>query len=274
MMNTDTTTEGLRKLNKDLLIRNAELVKKLNRTKTERDNFEQLFIDWKKINKDASEALNLLQKDKQKCEEENIILKQEINEYKLEIKTLKLQNNERNEQCNHLLSTCNKLKKQLSNGGYNNSNNNINTLKFNYQQKKNEIDQILYEIQKLFNFCHTNYPSVISNVYKYQLNDIKEYENMYDNTFDYENEIENENYIRKKPKKKTRDFKKKKHRTTKSLSHFDKQIFEKRRSLNYIYDKKKKNNNYKKEKNNNNNYKNKKKQKKQKILITKNKNTN
>eukprot|EP01084_Bolivina_argentea_P150821 263338_1 len=104
--------EELKKLNANLSARNVELVKKLNTTKTERDNFEQLFIDWKKINEDSSELLNLLQKDKQKCEHENMLLKQDINV----------------------------LKKQLSNGKYNNnSNNNINTLQNNNANKKLSI---------------------------------------------------------------------------------------------------------------------------------------
>merc|ERR1712130_872748 len=134
-----------------------------NRMKTERDNFEHLLTDWKNINKDASEALYNLQREKQRVEEENMSLTEQIKEYQLEINSLKLQNNERGEQCDHLLSRCNQyqndiknLKSKMRSKQHQNNAmnpNNINTLKFNYQQKKNEIDQILYQIQKLFFFA-------------------------------------------------------------------------------------------------------------------------
>eukprot|EP01083_Nonionella_stella_P009323 26897_1 len=229
--NSNTSNDGLRKLNKDLLTRNAELVQRLNRMKSERDNFEQLFTDWKKINKDASEALNLLQKEKKLSEAQNVSLHKQIQEYKMEIASLKLQNNERMEQCDHLLLRCNQYQndinqlKQQING--NSANANINTLKFNYQQKKNEIDQILHQIHRLFAFCHTNYPQITSNLtphanYKSLLDDIEEYA---------------PHTVKHNKQKKNRDFtvqKKQKHRSTRSLSDFDKQMFRKRRSLNYI----------------------------------------
>merc|ERR1712130_675642 len=63
--------------------------------------------------------------------------------YEQQIESLKMQNTERMEQSN--------------------DNNNINKLKFNYQQKKNEMNQILYQIQKLFVFCNENYPQITND---------------------------------------------------------------------------------------------------------------
>jgi len=248
MMSKDSgnNQNGLRKLNKDLLTRNAELVKKLNRMKTERDNFEHLLTDWKNINKDASEALYNLQREKQRVEEENMSLTEQIKEYQLEINSLKLQNNERGEQCDHLLSRCNQyqndiknLKSKMRSKQHQNNAmnpNNINTLKFNYQQKKNEIDQILYQIQKLFFFCHANYPQITEtsnpNLYeKHSLHDIKEYDDDDDEGYDDDHQFQQKHSKYNKAKSK----KNKKHRSTQSLSSFDKQSFRKRRSLDYIY---------------------------------------
>jgi len=210
--------DGLRTLNKDLLSRNAELVQRLTRMKTERDNFEQLFKEWKQINHNSSEALNLLQKEKNKYYEENVLLNDQIKIYEQQIESLKMQNTERMEQCNHLLLRCSQYQNDINNLKNNNKeqsndNNNINKLKFNYQQKKNEMNQILYQIQKLFVFCNENYPQITNDsLYdKLLLNGIEE--EIVDNN------IKNNNY-------------------------------RKRRSLNFIYNKKGI------EENNNNNNKN------------------
>ena len=174
--------EGLKSLNKELLTRNAELVQKLTRMKAERDNFEQLFTEWKKINHNSSEALNLLQKEKNKYYEENMSLNSQIKEYRQEIKSLKLQNRERLEQCEHLLVRCTQYQNDVNNLRNESGDkeiNNVNTLKFNYQQKKNEMDQILYQIQKLFVFCNEHYPQITnaskhSLYHKHSLKDIEE----------------------------------------------------------------------------------------------------
>jgi len=131
------TADGLRKLNKDLLTRNAELVKRLNRTKTERDNFEQLFIDWKKVNKDASETIHLLQRD-------NEALTRQLKDERLENQALRQQMSERVQQNNHLLRDLHRL----------------NTLRFNHQQQTHEMEELLQRVQSLFVFVDSNHPHI------------------------------------------------------------------------------------------------------------------
>jgi len=152
-MNSNTA-EGLRRLNKDLLTRNAELVKRLNRMKTERDNFEQLFMDWKKVNKDASETINLLQRD-------NEVLKGQLEDERLENQALRQQMEERVQQNNVLLRDLRRL----------------NTLRFDHQQQKHETEQLLRRLQGLFLFVDANYPHITRTKGSNALHGIREHNN-------------------------------------------------------------------------------------------------
>lgn len=155
-------------LNKDLLTRNAELVKRLKKMKTERDDFESLSNQWKKINNDASRALNLLQRDNQKYQEENAALSLRLDQYQKENRSLNIELSERAEQSSELLSRCSvqqndiaALRRQLDGQQQDgHSMSSMNTLKFNYERKKDEIEQILHQIHRLFAFCDSNYPQI------------------------------------------------------------------------------------------------------------------
>merc|ERR1712176_1126665 len=177
------------------------------------DNFEQLFTDWKKINHDSSEALNLLQQEKNKYYEENAALNKQLKECRQEIKTLTIQNRARKEQCDHLLQRCAQYQ-QLQNGSNNDRNKDAkheNRLRFNYQQKKNEVDEILHQIQKLFLFCNDKYPQITNanSTRAHMLDDIEEDMTVDDDMGDEKKQLR---------------------------SVVDRNVFKKRRSLNFIYD--------------------------------------
>jgi len=164
-------SEKLLSLNKDLLTRNAELVKRLKKMKTERDDFESQSNSWKKISNDASQALTLLQRDNQKHQEEIVALSHRLDDYQSQNRSLSNQLRERSERCTRLMAQCSvqqndidsmrdRLNGQHLDGHSVSTHSHLNTLKFNYEQKKNEIEQILHQIQKLFAFVDVNYPNI------------------------------------------------------------------------------------------------------------------
>lgn len=130
-------SDKLMSLNKDLLTRNAELVKRLKKMKSERDDFESQSNSWKQIYHDASQALALQQRN-------NAALSQRLDEYQRENRSLHSQLRSMSNEHHH--------------DGHSLSH--FNTLKFNYEQKKNEIEMILHQIHKLFAFCDANYPQI------------------------------------------------------------------------------------------------------------------
>mmetsp|Transcript_40391 Transcript_40391/g.49820 ORF Transcript_40391/g.49820 Transcript_40391/m.49820 type:complete len:486 (-) Transcript_40391:44-1501(-) len=144
--NETSDPETLLRHNKELQTKNLELIKKLNKTTVERDNFEKLFLDWKKINKDASNALEYLQNEQMLLKKQNIKLT-ELNE-NMELKILKLSTEliDKNEMVEHLVHKTNKLNKQLNN--FSDINNNLRKI-VNENNKKNNKNKLLIENNKL-----------------------------------------------------------------------------------------------------------------------------
>lgn len=149
-------TNGLRLLNKELLLRNAELVKRLNRMKSERDKYQQLFNDWKGIGTSATEALNSLKREKiQLCEELRALQQlQRADAYKEHKRSKNM----------HSSSDAKKMR-ALSMSH--------NILRFNYQQKENEMKSLLMEFVRMFQYVGKHHPEYMppelhsSNVRRY-----------------------------------------------------------------------------------------------------------